>query len=81
MILPTKHLVEDRSILHVGAEILILLETPKTVSRLWLEMKSIRENTWGATTLSYDWFVLALDFLYALGIIEFERGQIRKASK
>jgi hypothetical protein len=78
MILPTKHLSEDRALLGVGAQILRLLNEPKTVSRLWDELKRQRLKTSG-TTITYDWFVLALDLLYALQAVEIERGRLRKA--
>lgn len=42
MILPTKHLREDRALIAVGAELLRLLDEPKTVSRLWDELKRER---------------------------------------
>lgn len=43
MILPTKHLREDRALITVGAELLKLLDEPKTVSHLWDEVR--RERT------------------------------------
>lgn len=42
MILPTKHLREDRALITVGAELLKLLDEPKTVSRLWDEIQRAR---------------------------------------
>lgn len=42
MILPTKHLQEDRALIAIGAELLKLLDEPKTVSRLWDELKRTR---------------------------------------
>lgn len=76
MILPTKNLTEDRALLRVGAEILQLLTEPKTVSRLWDDVKRMRSNP--SRILPYDWFVLALDLLYMLNAIELERGRIRR---
>lgn len=78
MILPTKRLDEDRALLSVGAEILGLLDEPKTVSRLWDELQRSRNQRFGVRTITYDWFVLALDLLYALGTLEMERGLLRK---
>ena len=77
MILPTKHLNQDRALLGVGAEILCLLKEPKTVSRLWDELKSTKKTV-DSCSLTYDWFVLALDFLFTLNAIELEKGLIRK---
>jgi hypothetical protein len=75
MILPSKHLREDRALLTIGANVLQLLSEPKTVSRLWSDMKNRRD---AATPLSYDWFVLALDLLFTMGLITFERGKVEK---
>jgi hypothetical protein len=80
MILPTKRLGQDRSLLYVGAEILGLLREPKTVSRLWRELQATRSTRPEAAPLTYDWFVLALDLLFLLHAIRYERGRIEKAA-
>lgn len=80
MILPTKRLSQDKALLSVGADILFLLKEPKTVSLLWEEFQRARARTRGAKPVTYDWFVLALDFLYAVRAIELERGQIHKVA-
>lgn len=79
MILPSKHLPQDRALLSVGAHVLTFLAHPKTVSALWEELN--RNNTGLAVTprrISYDWFLLALDLLYALGTIELESGLVAR---
>lgn len=76
MILPSKHLGADRALLTVGAELLALLREPKTVSRLWTELKHERAD---AVPILYDWFILALDMLFALGLIDFERGRVARS--
>lgn len=81
MILPTKRLSEDRALIQIGGEILELLTEPKTVSRLWNEMKKMREKRPDAATLTYDWFVLALDLLYIINAIDFKDGRIRGTFK
>jgi len=78
MILPTKRLSASQSLLAVGAELLRLLYVPKTGSGLWHEIKQER-NTKPNAPLSYDWFILALDFLYALNGVELESGRLRRA--
>jgi len=75
MILPSKHLREDRALLTIGADLLQLLGEPKTVSRLWSDTQRRRE---AASPVSYDWFVLALDLLFAMGLVVFERGRVQK---
>lgn len=75
MILPSKHLREDRALITIGADLLHLLGEPKTVSRLWSDMKRRRE---GATPITYDWFVLGLDLLFAMGLVMLDRGKVQK---
>ncbi len=79
MILPTKRLNPDRALLCVGAEILCLLREPKTVSRLWHEITNARAAIPTKALLTYDWFVLALDMLFAFKAVVIERGRIWKA--
>ena len=80
MILPSKHLPQDRALLTVGGHVLTFLARPKTVSALWEElnrqdqgMVAIRPRR-----ITYDWFVLALDLLYILGAVELESGILRR---
>jgi hypothetical protein len=75
MILPTKRLAPEKALITVGAEILRLLAEPKTVSRTWEEIRKSRKGRDG-DRLTYDWFVLALDLLYALGALTLERGRL-----
>ena len=76
MILPTKHLDESRSLLGVGGTILALLaEREATVSSLWDAFREARRDS-GA--VSFDWFILGLDLLYALNAVEMDRGVLRR---
>jgi hypothetical protein len=76
VILPTKHLPESHALLGVGGTVLALLsESEGTVSALWDEFQKSRGEE---GKVSFDWFILGLDLLYALGAIEFDRGVIRK---
>ncbi len=77
MILPTKHLSQHRALLSVGAEILRRLDEPTTVSRLWEEMKFSKGNA-RVARLSFDWFVLALDWLFIVNTIDLKDGRIIK---
>ena len=79
MILPTKRLHQDRALLSVGAEVLRTLDEPKTVSRLWEEVQAKYRGRKTAT-LTYDWFVLALDLLFSVGAITFANGRITRHS-
>lgn len=77
MILPTKHLSESRCLIGVGAQILTYLDEPKTISGLWGAVKA-EKNVDGTQHITYDWFILALDFLYAIQAIKAERDLLRK---
>ncbi len=75
MILPSKHLSEERALITIGAEVLGLLREPKTVSRLWTDLKKHRA---AGVPVMYDWFVLSLDVLFALGLVDIDRGRVAR---
>ncbi len=79
MILPTKHIPTERSLLGVGAEILALLVEERTVSDAWDAYRTGRGAADGIATVPYDWFILALDLLFALDAVRFDRGVLRLA--
>lgn len=81
MILPTKRLSIGRSVLAVGADILQLLNEPKTVSRLWDELKSGRAEKYNSQPITYDWFVLGLDLLYMMNAIEQDHGRVQRVTR
>ena len=78
MILPTKGVAADKALISVGADVLRELVEPKTVSRLWSDL---REKNARSLELTFDWFVLALDLLFMLGVIEYAAGQIHRAQQ
>lgn len=79
MILPSKHLPQDRALLTVGAHVLTFLGRPKTVSALWEELNGHSSGLAGSPRrITYDWFLLALDLLYSLGTIELESGLVAR---
>lgn len=80
MILPTKHIRPDRSLLGVGAQVLEMLESPMTMSKLWDEFRSRRSGTGRDAPIGYRWFVLAVDLLYIIKALELKRGLLVKAS-
>lgn len=76
MILPSKHLSQNRALLTVGAMILRHLSAPVTVSALWEQIsRSLRDET-PPSPLRYDAFVLTLDLLFLMGAIELREGLI-----
>jgi len=79
MILPTKGLALDRALLSVGAEVLRRLDRPKTVSRLWDQVRHRQSSL--LESVPYDWFLLSLDLLYLCGAVDFEDGQIRRTHR
>jgi hypothetical protein len=78
MILPSKHLSQNRALIGVGAEILAHLDEPKAVSELWEQIRGVREAAPNVAPVSFDWFVLALTFLNAIFAIELRDGVIAK---
>jgi hypothetical protein len=80
MILPTKHLRPDRALLAIGGDLLVSLREPMTVSRLWDDLRSKRGEAGEPAPINYDWFVLALDLLFMVNAVEFDRGLLRKTA-
>ncbi|MBU3907004.1 MAG: hypothetical protein KKA64_02005 [Nanoarchaeota archaeon] len=72
MIMPTKHIRIENSLLGTGAELLNMMSQPKTISTLWDQSKSIKGIK------SYESFTLVLDFMFIIGAIEFNDGFIRR---
>ncbi len=79
MILPSKHLPQERALLTVGAKVLQLLARPKTVSALWDEIQHPPDTVDDVWHLSYDWFVLALGLLYTIGAVELQDGRVSRS--
>jgi hypothetical protein len=76
LLLPTKGLAADRSLVFLGAEILHGLSRPSTVSALWTDLSALHRPAIGRSTVTYDWFVLALNWLHivhAIRLDEYER--------
>ncbi|MBQ3642871.1 MAG: hypothetical protein IJH67_08110 [Thermoguttaceae bacterium] len=72
MILPTKYIPENNTLLAVGGILLNRLKTPMTLTALWNKVK--REKSIG----SFERFILAIDFLYMIGIVSLEKGLLVK---
>lgn len=70
MILPGKHLKPDRALLSVGSEILAVMGEAATVSEVWDGVRALRSRRPGSSPLPFDWFVLALSLLFAMGAID-----------
>ena len=81
MILPSKHLPQNRALLTVGAMILNLLSQPTTVSALWEDIARRRQRQLEVSPIRYDAFVLSLDLLFLMGAIDLHDGLLRRTSK
>lgn len=80
MITPTKGVRPERSLLYLGGQILADLDEPTTVSGTWEALARRREHQGQDATITFDWFVLALDLLQALGAIRLRDGLLVKAA-
>lgn len=81
MLLPTKGVSADRALLTVGSEILEELGSPMSVTTLW---EKYRRRTVGSSSgshlITFDWFSLALAFLFTATLVEFsDDGYLRRA--
>lgn len=72
MILPTKHISTERSLIGLGAVLLERLDQPRTITALWEKARVLPEIG------SFERFVLTLDLLYAIGAVELSDGLLRK---
>ena len=70
MILPSKHISEEQSLIGVGAILLKEINRPQTVTSLW---ENVREYKAVGT---YERFVLALDMLHITGVLTLSQGMI-----
>jgi hypothetical protein len=75
MILPSKHVSQDRSLLGIGALLLEGLDRPQTVTSLW---ERVREE--GAVG-TFERFVLGLDMLYIIGALSLKNGLIERVRR
>ena len=75
ILLPNKHVPTSRSIVGLGGLLLQNLVSPTTVSGLWELVKSKEEVG------SFHNFILSLDYLYAIGVIDYEHGFLSRARR
>lgn len=73
MITPTKGIAPDRCLLAVGAQILLQLDEPRSVSQAWARLRTWRTQHGHPAPVSFGWFVLALDVLFSMGAIDLRR--------
>lgn len=75
MILPTKHISTQNSLLGVGAVLLKNLDKPRTVTALWERVRALPEIG------VYERFILSLDLLYAIGALDLVDGILVRSKK
>lgn len=78
--MPTKHIKAENALIGVGAEVLAELDREKTVSTLFSDIQERRREL-DMATIHFDWFLLAIDFLFTLGAVRFEAGVIKKMNQ
>lgn len=81
MILPDKHIRAENALIGVGSDILYCLENPKVVSILWDDVQKRRDRNDRASSIEFDWFILALDFLFMVGAVITHDGLIVRGGK
>ena len=72
MIMPSKYLREDEDIVGVGGILLHCIESRRNLSSLWEDVKT------NHTVATFERFILALDFLFLLGLIEIKGNEIMR---
>ena len=74
MIFPNKNIRLEYSLLGCGAMVLRAMQKGDTVSALW---ERVREEK---TIVSYEKFILTLDYLYMIGAIQLDGGIIERCA-
>lgn len=75
MILPTKTCSLSNSLLGFGTVVLGSLTSPTTVTTLWEKIHSEDQQ------ITFEKFILTLDLLYLLSVIEFDQGLLRRKTE
>lgn len=79
MLLPTKGVSAERAIITVGSDILLQLQTPKSVTALWDRYATRERNAGDSDNITFDWFSLALASLFAINLVEWtSSGHLRR---
>lgn len=78
MLLPTKHIKPENAVIGVGADILACLNDAKSISVLFRDVQTLREQH-GSAKIEFDWFLLALDFLFLTGSIRYKSGIVQRS--
>lgn len=72
MIMPTKHIPAEQSLLGAGAVVFSELSQPRTVTALW---EAVRGSESVGT---FERFVLGVTMLYALRVVRYDSGVLAR---
>jgi len=72
MILPSKHIPEEQTLLGVGAVLLREIKQPHTVTSLWEKVRTHQ------VVGTFERFVLALAMLHITGVVTFNNGMLER---
>jgi hypothetical protein len=75
MILPSRHLAVEASLLGIGAIVLAELDRPRAVSDLWTALRD------EAGVVTFDRFCLAVTFLYTLGLVTTAGDELARTAR
>jgi hypothetical protein len=74
MIMPNKYLREDEALIGFGSVVLKHLNIERSLSDLWVNVKNFESIG------NFERFILVLDMLFLLGLIEFEKNKIKRVA-
>ncbi|MDO4926748.1 MAG: hypothetical protein Q3980_13960 [Turicibacter sp.] len=78
MILPKKHVKLSESLFAIGAILLTTLKDNPSVDKIWNTISNDKNLN---ITISFDNFILALDYLYTIGAIDInEKGGVYRCT-
>lgn len=70
MLMPDKHIKFSESLLGLGSHVLEALVIPQTIDDLWHNFCKVRNMGNYPAQHSFENLVLAVDMLYAIGVVE-----------
>ncbi|MGL5651783.1 MAG: ABC-three component system middle component 6 [Paraclostridium sp.] len=78
MIMPGKNINMSESLIGLGAFVLSILDTPKSIDDCWKHLNEIYIDTGKINKKhTFDNFILTIDLLYIIGSVNInERGEI-----
>lgn len=79
MIIPEKHVYLSETILGLGGLIISnFSQENTTLDEIWIKIDTLNKKQKYIANLNFDNFILAIDFLFLLGMIEMKSGGILK---